>query len=109
MHSSKGRALPFEKPAFHEVLFLAASVAPFLSVGDLVPLAWSTTEVRAAIAPFANMAAFYEEIRIEAERWEICAEVVDSSDCDDWDTQSSDISWFIEAEASDEQPEVSSD
>ena len=87
MHPSKGRALPFEKPAFHEVLFLAASVAPFLSVGDLVPLAWSTTEVRAAIAPFANRAAFNEEVKIEAELI-----VVESSDsCDDWDTQSSDF------------------
>ena len=92
MHSSKGRALPFERPAFHEVLFLAASVAPFLSVGDLVPLAWSTTEVRAAIAPFANRAAFNEEVRIEAERREAELIVVDSSDsCDDVDTQSSDF------------------
>ena len=93
MHSSKGRALPFERPAFHEVLFLAASVAPFLSVGDLVPLAWSTTEVRAAIAPFANRAAFNEEVRIEAERRELAELiVVESSDsCNDWDTQSSDF------------------
>ena len=92
MHSSKGRALPFEGSAFHEVLFLAASVAPFLSVGDLVPLAWSTTEVRAAIAPFANRSAFNEEVTIEAERLEAAINAVDSYDsCDDWDTQSSDF------------------
>ena len=71
---------------------LAASLAPFLSVGDLVPLAWSTTEVRAAIAPFANRAALNEEVRIEAERLEATFNAVDSSDlCDDVVTQSSDF------------------
>ena len=84
--------MPFENLAFHELLFLAASVAPFLWVEELAQLAWSTTEVRAAIAPFANRATFNEEVRIEAERLEAALNAVDSSDsCDDWDTQSSDF------------------
>ena len=67
-------------------------MAPFLSVEDLVPLAWSTTEVRAAIAPFANRSAFNKEVEIEAEPLEAALNAVMSSDsCDDWDTQSSDF------------------
>ena len=85
MASSQGTSVPFEKPAFHELLFLATSEAPFLWVEELVQLAWSTTEVRAAILPFANRAAFNRERRLTA------ISVGSSDSCDDVDTQSSDF------------------
>ena len=72
-------------PAFHDLLFLATSVAPFLWVEELVQLAWSTTEVRAAILPFANRAAYNRERRLTA------SSVGSSDSCDDVDTQSSDF------------------
>ena len=86
-------------PAFHDLLFLTTSVAPFLWVEELVQLAWSTTEVRAAILPFANRAAFNREVHQVADRLEEELEALeaalnaaDSSDsCDDADTQSSDF------------------
>ena len=92
MASNHGRAVPSEKPPFHELLFLASSVAPFLWVEELVQLAWSTTEVRAAILPLANRAAFNREVHQVADRLEAEVISVGSSDsCDDVDTQSSDF------------------
>ena len=77
--------MPFENLAFHDLFFLSAWVAPFLWVEELVQLAWSTTEVRAAFLPFANRAAYNRERRLTA------ISVGSSDSCNDWDTQSSDF------------------
>ena len=72
-------------PAFHDLLFVTTSVAPFLWVEEIVQLACSRTEVRAALLPFANRAAYNRERRDTA------ISVGSSDSCDDVDTQSSDF------------------